>query len=90
MAVREGDWVRYADDFVRETSTTEAGAKDMASRRGMVLTVFGDGRLCNVDWGDVVVQFDTASPSLVAADAPDPVAEAGEPEPEAEGGFRPR
>jgi hypothetical protein len=68
--IKEGDWVRYTEDFCRETSTTSIGLNDTLSRRGMVVLVFDDGKLCNVDWGDVIVQFCTDSTSIVAADPP--------------------
>ena len=90
MAVEVGDWVAYSDSFILETSTTAAGARDMTSRRGQVTAVFDDGKLCNVDWGDVILQIATDSPSIVVSDAPTIGRGANEVEPEAESGFRPR
>jgi hypothetical protein len=66
--IKEGDWVRYTDDFCQQTSTTAMGLTDMIRRRGNVVLVFADGQLCNVDWGDCIVQFRTDSPSIVTSD----------------------
>ncbi len=61
----KGDRVRYTEAFCTETSTAEAGRIDCARRRGIVENVFGDGKLCTVDWGDFSMQFATDTPSLV-------------------------
>lgn len=63
--LKQGDRVRYSESFCATTSTTDAGLRDTSSRRGIVVRVFNDGKLCDVDWGDCFVQFDTDSPSLV-------------------------
>lgn len=65
-----GDWVRYTDDFCKETSTTTAGLIDVSSRRGRVVLVFTDEKRCLVDWGDCIVQFHMDSPSIVATESP--------------------
>lgn len=67
---KEGDWVRYTDNFCEKTSTTSMGLTDMTSRRGKVILVFGSGKLCNVDWGDFITQFNIDSPSIVASTSP--------------------
>jgi hypothetical protein len=88
--IKEGDLVRYTEDFCRETSTTSIGLNDTLSRRGQVVLVFDDGKLCNVDWGDVIVQFRTDSPSIVAAEPPYTRDFDGDNPPEAEpDAFRP-
>jgi hypothetical protein len=63
-----GNRVRYTESFCDFTSTTEAGRADCARRRGVVVRVFGDGKLCDVDWGDYFLQFATDTPSLVRED----------------------
>jgi hypothetical protein len=65
MLLNEGDRVRYSESFCAETSTTEAGRIDCARRRGVVVQVFAEGKLCDVDWGDYYVQFATDTPSLI-------------------------
>lgn len=62
--LKAGDQVRYSEGFCIETSTTGAGLRDTQSRRGVVVRVFADGELCDVDWGDYFMQFDTDTPSL--------------------------
>lgn len=67
-AIKEGDWVRYSDDFCQSTSTTDMGRRDIAGRRGKVESIFEEGSLCTVDWGDIFVQFSTNSRSIVVLD----------------------
>ncbi|WP_110779657.1 hypothetical protein [Rhodopseudomonas faecalis] len=60
--------MRYADAFCKDTSTTDAGERDMAARRGEVVRVFKSGALCDVDFGDQFIQFETGTPNLVLGD----------------------
>jgi hypothetical protein len=64
---KEGDWIRYTDQFCQETNTTAMGLKDMTERRGKVSLVFQDGELCNVDWGDHVLQHCMSSACVTMA-----------------------
>lgn len=68
--LKEGDWVRYTEAFCRDTSTTSMGMLDQVRRRGRVILVYDDGRLCNIDWGDHVLQSQTDSPIHEITDPP--------------------
>ena len=70
MAIlKEGDWVRYTKEFC-ETSITTAGMNDLLSRRGRVIRAHSDGKLCDIDWGDVILQSPTDSSLHAVTDPP--------------------
>lgn len=74
--IQQGDWVRYTQDFCEEKMSTSMGVEAEAARRGRVVRVFNEGKLCDVDWGDCFVQFSTESPSIVTSRSPFPEVEA--------------
>ncbi|WP_188052003.1 hypothetical protein [Azospirillum sp. Sh1] len=49
---------------------TTAGMNDLLSRRGRVIRVHSDGKLWDIDWGDVILQSPTDSSLHVVTDPP--------------------